>query len=421
MLRATRTRIARNHAGRLFNPQGTILMMPNHPKRISCAVAAAALALGLTGAAAAAQVQVYGLVETGLNYVNIDAEDGKGSTSRFEQRAGQFIPSRWGLRGNEDLGNGWSVGFNLEGQFSADTGAMTGSRLFHRTAQVSFSGPYGEFVMGRSGLLRSGWGTTGIWGSKVNPFSSSVGQYLAGSKYLFPGDFKAADNTITYRTPEMAGWRLHAQYSGKIDQVANTTSDEFDGSADRIWSLGATYTQGPLHFAAVLDSIMYGSYDKATPTATKSNDAKDYDDSLALSLAATYDFGVLKLYTSAMWFDGMLGAKFQGHDFAGHNSMIASAAYQGWSVQVGSDVPAFGGTFKVNAGWMDAKADETKNDADVADTDRLALSTAYVHPLSKRTNVYCAAGYMRDTSNAEKLEGTHPHAAEFLVGMWHRF
>lgn len=386
---------------------------PN-PSLVSVA-ASAAFALGFAGSVAAANVEIYGLVETGLNYSHVDADDGNGSASKFEQRAGQFIPSRWGLRGTEELDNGMRVGFNLEGQFALDTGEMTGGRLFQRTAQLWVGGPYGELLLGRSGLLRSGFGTTGIWGAKVNPFSSSVGQYISGSKYIFPGDFKAADNTITYRTPDMNGLRLHAQFSGKMDQAKYPNVEEFEGGADRNWGIGATYTKGALHLAAVLDSIMYGK-------DAGYKYAEDFDDSLGLSLAAVYDFGLLKLYTSAMWFDGMLGSKFQGHQFGTTNSVDQTATYKGYGLQIGSDVPAFGGTFKVNLGWMDAKVDEKALETSAAEeTDRISVSTGYVYPLSKRTNAYVAAGYMRDSFNDGWNADTTPQAYEVMIGMWHRF
>ena len=145
-----------------------------------------------------------------------------------------------------------------------------------------------------------------------------------------------------------------------------------------------TYLNGPLHLAAVFDSIRYGN--------GAGNDARDFGNSAAFSLAAVYDFGVLKLYTSGMWFDGMWGKKFQGHDFGKQSSISADATYTGYAVQTGADIPAWGGTVKLNLGWMDAKADEVSDGAKVSDTDRLAFSAGYVYPLSKRTNVYWAGG-----------------------------
>ena len=119
------------------------------------------------------------------------------------------------------------------------------------------SDDYGTLVLGRSGMLRSGFGTTGIWGGKVSPFSNSWGDYMVGSKYIMPGGFKPGDNTITYQSPVMSGLQLHAQYSNQLDAAgADDWEEEGKNSTDRQWALGATYTGGPVHVTAVLDSVL---------------------------------------------------------------------------------------------------------------------------------------------------------------------
>lgn len=116
-----------------------------------------------------------------------------------------------------------------------------------------------------------------------------------------------------------------------------------------------------------------------------------------------------------------MGEKVPGHDFAEQSSISADATYTGYAVQTGADIPAWGGTVKLNLGSMDAKAEEVSDGAKVSGTDRLAFSAGYVYPLSKRTNVYWAGGFVRDTSNAKDYSGTHPRAYETMIGMRHRF
>ena len=230
-------------------------------------VALAATLAGFALSAQAANVEVYGLIDTGLNYQHVDSDRaGEDNVSKFQMKSSQSTPNRWGLRGTEDLGQGLKVGFVLEGQFNSDDGSlMPGNRLFHRAAQIMLmSDDYGTLVLGRSGMLRSGFGTTGIWGGKVAPFSNSWGDYMVGSKYIMPGGFKPGDNTITYQSPVMSGLQLHAQYSNQLDAAgADDWEEEGKNSTDRQWALGATYTGGPVHVAAVLDSVLYGrAYDK---------------------------------------------------------------------------------------------------------------------------------------------------------------
>lgn len=103
--------------------------------------ALSALVVGTLGAlfatGAAADVTVYGVIDTGLNYQHVDQDRaGTDATDQAQMKSNQTIPNRWGLRGSEDLGNGLTAGFMLEGQFGSDDGTMTGGRLFQRVSQL---------------------------------------------------------------------------------------------------------------------------------------------------------------------------------------------------------------------------------------------------------------------------------------------
>lgn len=372
-----------------------------------------ALAAALLGAACvqAADVTVYGLIDTGLNYQHIDKDDGTSATNKAQLKGSQLAPNRWGMKGTEDLGNGLKVGFMLEGQFGSDDGTMTGNRLFHRAAELSLiSDTYGTLTMGRMGALRSGFGSTGIWGAKTGPFSNSAGDFIVGHKYIMPGGFKAVDNALTYKSPKMAGAQLHLQYSSKMDANNAVQKDlrEFRNESDRLWAVGVTYGNGPLNVVAVLDGVMYSQKVISKRTAKP-------NDSLSFSLEADYNFGVAKVYAAGMIFQDVQAADFQGHtDLV---SLKGETAYDGYSLELGADIPLMGGTAKVNAGWMEAEDSD-----DVADNaNRLAFAAGYVYPLSKRTQVYTIAGYVRDKSNSVANKTLHPNAMEFVLGLKHSF
>ena len=82
---------------------------------------AAAAALGAT-AACAADVTVYGLLDYGLMYTGTD--NGSNTSHVTEMTSGKNLGSRFGFKGTEDLGNGYSVSFVLENGFSSDSGAL---------------------------------------------------------------------------------------------------------------------------------------------------------------------------------------------------------------------------------------------------------------------------------------------------------
>lgn len=85
-------------------------------------LAAVAVLGAFAGSALAADVQLYGLVDLGLNWTQVDK--GTTTTDSFGMGSGQNSGSRFGLKGTEDLGNGYKVGFNLENSFKADDGAF---------------------------------------------------------------------------------------------------------------------------------------------------------------------------------------------------------------------------------------------------------------------------------------------------------
>ena len=83
---------------------------------------AMAVAGAFAGSAFAANVDLYGVIDTGLVYSqtefggSVDLAD----THSFTMDNGVNAGSRFGLKGTEDLGDGYSVSFQLENGFDSD-------------------------------------------------------------------------------------------------------------------------------------------------------------------------------------------------------------------------------------------------------------------------------------------------------------
>src|SRR5450830_1218998 len=106
------------------------------------------------GAQAQTNVTVYGLLDSGVTYVNNiatpSASNPRGTGSRMSVDSGDLQQSRFGFKGVEDLGGGMKAMFNLEGGFAVDTGASgQGGLTFGRTSIVGLSGNYGSVQLGR--------------------------------------------------------------------------------------------------------------------------------------------------------------------------------------------------------------------------------------------------------------------------------
>ena len=122
-------------------------------------LAATAVLGALVGSAMAADVTLYGVIDTGLVYQHVDNDDGLDAVDSFQMKSGVVSGSRFGLKGSEELGNGYKVGFVLENGFSSDDGTMLqGDRLFGRESQVYMEGAFGTLSFGRVGSLTSGNG-----------------------------------------------------------------------------------------------------------------------------------------------------------------------------------------------------------------------------------------------------------------------
>ena len=208
---------------------------------LACAVAAA-FATG----AVAAEVTIYGDVNTGFVY-NYTKVGDDASTNSFTMESGISSASRWGVKGGEDLGNGYSVSFDLQSGFDSDTGRMKYDRLFGREVRLTVAGPFGEVSFGRMGTMTSSAGTYDIFQGTADLFDGGWTSAIATSNFFY--DVTRADNMVTYATPTMAGVKGYIQYSFKVDNDA--TGTEGKNSSKRYAGVGLTYENGPLSLVAL--------------------------------------------------------------------------------------------------------------------------------------------------------------------------
>ena len=158
-------------------------------------------------------VTLYGVVDTGIEWVNNiydPVNDEKHSSTHFTNLT-QSVPSRWGLRGTEDLGNGLSAVFTLESGFNAGTGTSgQGGRLFGRQAWVGLKGDWGQLAFGRQYNMLF-WSLLGADIMGPNAYGlGSLDNYIPNTRM---------DNSITYRG-DFSGFKFGAAYARGRDTVA---------------------------------------------------------------------------------------------------------------------------------------------------------------------------------------------------------
>lgn len=123
---------------------------------------AAALALATFGAGTAfaqSSLTLYGNADVSVDHVKKTAgvrlAPALASTQGKDESVTRVSPSgtsqtSFGLKGEENLGDGYKASFVLEGQLSHDTGALAqDGRIFGRQSYVGLTTPFGEVRLGR--------------------------------------------------------------------------------------------------------------------------------------------------------------------------------------------------------------------------------------------------------------------------------
>lgn len=378
------------------------------------------------GSAFAADVTLYGIVDFGLNYTHSDKDNGTKSTDTFTLDSGIQSGSRFGLKGVEDLGNGYQVGFVLENGFTADDGKLgQENRLFGREALLYVTAPWGEIGAGRTGMATGSigrytlYGKSSAFGTSYSGPTGSVNQYLAQAG----GN---NDNMLTYRTPKFGGFQAQVQYSFKQNnQTAtaysgNTSTDwatnndkENTSGTDRAYGAAITYAGGPVWGFLSVEGVNYKSWDGTVAT--------DVDDALIVTAGGNYDFGVAKVFVGAQYFDEVKMSKFGNNANLGYSVTAASSHInkaKGYGLSVSASIPAFGGTALVGAGYLDGDDCAANSDREFS---RYGVHAGYTYNLSKRTNIYSALGYEKDSYDATDGKEYEPSSYKAVLGIRHTF
>ncbi len=205
-------------------------------KRIALTTLSLAL-IGATGAAhAQSSVTLYGIIDDSITYVN-HADGSHNLWALGNSSGGDLSGSRWGLKGQEDLGGGLAAIFQLENGFNPATGSLgQGGREFGRQAYVGLqSNQYGTITLGRQ------------YDAVVDLVQPLTEDDTFGSIFATPGDVDNYDNSsrtsnaIRYLSPSFGGFQIEGMYA--FGGVAGSTGSE------QTWAVAAAYTRGPLSLA----------------------------------------------------------------------------------------------------------------------------------------------------------------------------
>lgn len=253
--------------------------------------------LSVSGAAfAQSSVSLYGIADIYVAKVKgASATAGSGGVS----------PSRWGVKGSEDLGGGFKAVFNFEQGVDLTSGAAAG---FTRQANVGFEGGFGAVKIGRSYTALDD-----MFGAANSGFDSALSAnavWLNGATYT-----SAANAQLYYATPEVAG------FSGAVS--TQLTGNALAGKAT---TFNVKYANGPIYAGL--------GYEKDDSTARKGT-----------ILNGSYDLGMAKLLGS-YYTSKIAGAKINsyqiGADIPLSSAMTVSIGYAASKPAVGATSSGYG-------------------------------------------------------------------------------
>lgn len=176
-------------------------------------------------------VTIYGILDSGLEYLNHVSTQGSGVLTG--ETSGSRIPSRWGFTGSENLGGGLRAIFTLESGFSINSGELQyNDRLFGRQSFVGLaSDTYGSLTMGRQ--------MTPAYRELLSLLPSNYSTYgLPAQDLQFSGH---ADNSVGYQN-HVGPFELQTLYSFGYDAtVVNGSEVPGEWRVGKEFDIGAGY------------------------------------------------------------------------------------------------------------------------------------------------------------------------------------
>ena len=369
-------------------------------------IAVAALS-AMAASAMAANVTLYGKLDQGIQ-VQKTKLTGEESKTTFKGTSGISSGSRWGLKGTEEIADGYTVGFVLESGFDGMDG--TGNNAFNRDAFLKLGTPFGSLTVGRTGMLSDGC-TGDIIAGQSSPFGTSYG-IAAATANTFGNILGGRTNrAVRYVSPKFAGVQLHAEY-------ANMNGEGKQPNKQRYGGVGVSYANGPFYIAVAAETLRMSAEQEANFPQLK--------DPRFFSLSANYNFGVAKVFAGYQYAKHTPVSVSLGFDKANKTTTyenkskfgdVAKQAFYGKynAGTLGVSAPIGGGTLMASVAYR-----KGTNDVDDVDVTWTTGAIGYKYNLSKRTYLYTDVAYGKEKWELATGDKSGK-VTQFNLGLCHNF
>jgi len=387
---------------------------------------AAACGAAMAQTAPASSLRLYGIVDVGVQRVT-----GYAAGTDNAVVSGIMEGSRFGLRGEEDMGGGWRALFRMESRTEANTGALSnrpvsGSQVPDRLNQAALLGLPAALQPAVSGVAANIGSTLGVnlagnfWDRMIYVgLVTPVGAILAGRQYtpayVMAGTFDIMEtqsslaagqvasipssidirlsNTLQYRI-ELRGLTAAAMY-GFGGVAGNSAANRFGGAM-------ASYKTGPLEFGVGYNR-RNNELGQKSLTSTVVGASYEFGPGKVSGMIVQYKddnpSGLSTIATSLTPLVGAAGAALVQGAFINGLKQDAQVMHIGYKMTTGPN------TFYV--------AYTAANDKRPANADVASYGVAYSYSLSKRTDLNAVLTHFDNKNLAQAAPGQ----AGFLGGV----
>ncbi len=379
-----------------------------------------AAAILASGAVQAADVQIHGIVLSGLYYTNP-----KGADGMFKMAGSTETPldSTVHITTREDLGNGRFVGVDLQSTIAVDTGSLASNNILFDGSRLFFGNNDIEFAVGRFGGFTVAVTPYTVLG-RLDANKTRV--QLTG---IAPAGImhrpQRGTNAIAFSTKAKRGLFVQGMYTNGDADAQGDEENIYDWS-DRVHFAQAAvgWVGNTVRFGAVYTYEMPGDLYKQ---AGVDNERKD--PMHGLHLMASADFGGpgiagIAFFGKDIWRIGAapdLGAMLgQGNAASGGNTIRRSK--DGLHMQaydLTARYPIGPHCISGSIGYMSGKWKGIDNPDGANDGSMWQAGVYYQYDFSKRTAFYAAASY----ADGSRLFSTIGRFNQVMAtaGLSHRF
>ncbi|WP_322012733.1 porin [Paraburkholderia sp. J12] len=337
-------------------------------RKLICALAAAWV---IPAAHAQSSITLFGILDVGVSYVS-----NENGAHNFIAQDSVYTPSLWGIRGVEDLGDGYKAIFELQSQFSVDSGAGVPTPDFNRGAyvglakdglgRITFGQQYNllfDFLFFPPARLDGTFLYGGLYNMRQGPFSGlGIPQNPTGAlDFDQTAGTSRVSNAVKVTSASFSGFRFGALY-GFGDTAGSLSTDNTVG-------FGMNYTFGTFGAGAAYNETRYAAL----------NDGHDGIRNIGVGLGNTFG----NLYASMLY-------------TYTHNTLNGTTA----------QAAQISGLYSFSPFWrLGANYQYMKGNAALDHNQAQQITTTLQYSLSKRTLLYVEAAYQWTNGDVAGMHG----------------